>query len=232
MKVILLAAGFGTRLRPITNKIPKCLVPIKGKPLLQIWLERLSNAGIHSFLINTHYLYEQVEDFIKSSKYFDCIVSVYEPQLLGTAGTLLANLKFFDEEDGLFIHADNYCLADFQGFIKAHEHRPKHCLMTMMIFQTEDPSSCGIVELDEENVVIGFHEKIASPPGNLANGAIYIVSKEMLVILDKEFNTSTDFSTEILPFFIGQIYTYQTSENFLDIGTPEALEKANKTIDV
>uniref|UniRef100_UPI0040474F69 nucleotidyltransferase family protein n=1 Tax=Algoriphagus sp. TaxID=1872435 RepID=UPI0040474F69 len=232
MKVILLAAGFGTRLRPITNVIPKCLVPIKGKPLLQIWLERLNEAGISSFLINTHYLHSQVEDFVKSSNFYNCIVTVYESQLLGTAGTLLANLKFFDGDDGLFIHADNYCLADFQAFIIAHKNRPKHCLMTMMIFQTDNPSSCGIVELNEENVVIGFHEKIASPPGNLANGAIYIISKEMLILLDKEFNTSTDFSTEILPYFVGQIFTYQTSDFFLDIGTPEAFEKANKTVDV
>ena len=63
MKVILLAAGFGTRLRPITNEIPKCLVPIKGKPLLQIWLENLTKAGLNSFLINTHYLHLEVQKF-------------------------------------------------------------------------------------------------------------------------------------------------------------------------
>jgi len=67
MNAILLAAGFGTRLRPMTNTIPKCLVPIKGKPLLQIWLERLTAAEIGSFLINTHYLPEQVEQFISAS---------------------------------------------------------------------------------------------------------------------------------------------------------------------
>ena len=63
MKTILLAAGFGTRLRPLTATIPKCLVPIKGKPLLEIWLERLMDAGLNNFIINSHYLSDQVEFF-------------------------------------------------------------------------------------------------------------------------------------------------------------------------
>jgi mannose-1-phosphate guanylyltransferase len=75
------------------------------------------------------------------------------------------------------IHADNYCLADFTAFQQAHYNRPPECLMT---FRTDNPSSCGILELDERGVVIGFHEKVASPPGNLANGAVYILSAELL----------------------------------------------------
>ena len=66
MKTILLAAGLGTRLRPLTENIPKCLVPIKGKPLLQIWIENLHAAGISNFLINTHYLYDKVNLFLST----------------------------------------------------------------------------------------------------------------------------------------------------------------------
>ena len=66
---MLLAAGFGTRLRHITYTIPKCLVPINGKPLLEIWLENLNNYGINDFIINTHYLAERVEYFVNNSKY-------------------------------------------------------------------------------------------------------------------------------------------------------------------
>lgn len=63
------------------------------------------------------------------------------------------------------IHADNYCLADFRAFEQAHWQRPLGCIMTMMTFRTHDPSSCGIVELDERGVVVGFHEKVAEPQG-------------------------------------------------------------------
>jgi len=123
----------------------------------------------------------------------------------------------------MLIHADNYCLADLQAFIKAHKSRPEECLMTMLTFRTDTPSSCGIVELNEQGVVIGFHEKVSNPPGNLANGAVYILSTDLIASLEKE----TDFSTEVLTKLVGKIYTYTTDMPFLDIGTPEAYKKAN-----
>lgn len=178
MRALLLAAGYGTRLRPLTNTIPKCLVPIKGRPLLEIWLNTLTQAGLGPFLVNTHYLADQVKEFIAASAYQDKVALSHEPMLLGTAGTLMANLSFFNGEDGLLIHADNYCLANFPAFVEAHRRRPSQCLLTMMTFRTETPSTCGIVELDAEGIVIGFHEKVASPPSNLANGAIYLLSAQ------------------------------------------------------
>jgi mannose-1-phosphate guanylyltransferase len=96
MKALLLAAGLGTRLRPITEKIPKCLVPINGVPLLDIWLEKLSNIGIEEFLINTHYLHQDVENFISKNKYKKKIKTTFEEKLLGTAGTLIKNKDFFE----------------------------------------------------------------------------------------------------------------------------------------
>ena len=228
MRALLLAAGLGTRLRPLTDTTPKCLVPIKGQPLLDIWLERLTQAGIGPFLINTHYLVEQVETFVEASHYRSQIRLVNELELHGTAGTLIANLHFFKGEDGLLIHADNYCLADFKAFKQAHANRPSECLMTMMTFRTNDPSSCGIVELDERGVVMSFYEKITKPPGNLANGAVYILSAKLLSMLGADLHAVTDFSNEVLNRFVGQIYTYETKEAFLDVGTPETYAQANR----
>jgi mannose-1-phosphate guanylyltransferase len=228
VRALLLAAGLGTRLRPLTDTIPKCLVPIKGQPLLGIWLERLTQVGVGPFLVNTHYLVEQVEAFVKASPYRNQIRLVKEHELYGTAGTLIANLHFFHGEDGLLIHADNYCLADFKAFQQAHTNRPPECLMTMMTFRTNNPSSCGIVELDERGVVIGFHEKVAKPPGNLANGAVYIISAKLLDRLGGDLHAVTDFSNEVLNRFVGQIYTYETKEAFLDVGTPETYALANR----
>jgi mannose-1-phosphate guanylyltransferase len=227
MRALLLAAGFGTRLRPLTDTIPKCLVPIKGRPLLGIWLERLSQSGIGPFLINTHYLAEQVETFVKSSVFRDEVTLINEVSLKGTAGTLFANLSFFQGEDALLIHADNYCMADFTAFQKSHHNRPSECVMTMMTFQTEDPSACGILEVDKRGVVLAFHEKIENPPGTLANGAVYILSANLLKVLAADFPVAKDFSTEILNRFLGKIYTYETDQVFLDIGTPRSYEKAN-----
>ena len=101
--------------------------------------------------------------------------------------------------------------------------------MTMMTFRTDTPSTCGIVELDKRGVVVGFHEKVSEPPGNLANGAVYILSAELLERLGTDMSTVNDFSTEVLHHFVGQIYTYETPALFLDIGTPESYERANNS---
>jgi len=228
MRAILLAAGFGSRLRPLTDTIPKCLVLIQGKPLLEEWLGRLSDAGIGPFLLNSHHLSEKIQNFIKNSSHRNDIEIVYEETLKGTAGTLIHNKDFFDGEDGLLIHADNYCLENLSRFIDAHNARPAECLITMMVFSTNAPSSCGIVEIDDRGVVIGFYEKIKNPPGNIANGAVYILSKEFIAMLDKEFANASDFSTEILTKLVGKIFTYHTHEIFIDIGTPENYSLANR----
>lgn len=227
MKALLLAAGLGTRLRPLTDTIPKCLVPIKGQALLGVWLDRLSQAGIGPFLINTHYLSEHVQAFVAASPYRDQVTLAHENELRGTAGTLIANLDFFEGQDGLLIHADNYCLADFDGFLQAHTRRPSCCLMTMMTFRSETPASCGIVELDARRVVVGFHEKVANPPGNLANGAVYLLSAELLHTMATDLRAASDFSTQVLQQLLGRIYAYETNAFFLDIGTLQSYALAN-----
>jgi mannose-1-phosphate guanylyltransferase len=222
MKALLLAAGLGTRLRPITYNIPKCLVPINGKPLLEYWLENLSSVGVDEFLINTSYLSEQVEEFVKSSKYKDKITVVYEKELLNTGGTLLANKFFFDEEAFLFIHADNLSFCNFQSFIDAHNNRDSICEITMMLFQTDNPSSCGIVELNVNNIVEKFHEKVSNPPSNLANGAVYILEPSIFNVLEKFTKKEIDFSNDVLPQYMGKINTFLNNEYHRDIGSVES----------
>lgn len=227
MKAILLAGGFGSRLRPLTNSIPKCLVPIGDKPLLQIWLERLERAGVSTFLINTHYLHEHVENFVESSPFKDRIILAYEETLLGTAGTLYANLDFYEGQDGMLIHADNFCLADMSAFIAAHLSRPKDCVLTVMAFRAEDPSACGIFQIDERNVAISFHEKSDMPPGNLANGAVYILSPLLMETIRTHYSNAENFSTDVIPDLNGKIFIHETDKPFLDIGTRENYCKAN-----
>ena len=94
MKAILLCAGKGLRLRPYTNNIPKCLMPIKGKPLLEIWLEKLFSAGITNILINAHYLSDQVDNFINHSKYKKSITVVHEKKITWNSWNLITKYIF------------------------------------------------------------------------------------------------------------------------------------------
>ena len=161
MKALLLAAGFGRRLRPLTNNTPKCLLKINGVPLIDIWLRNLKYFGVEQILINTHYLAEKVNNYIKKSNHKDIVKIVYEPIILGTAGTLFKNKDFFNNEDFLLIHADNLCFFDYNKFLNAHNQRPEHCVLTMMTFLTNQPKNCGVVEIDKNNVVTNFFEKVA-----------------------------------------------------------------------
>lgn len=222
MKALLLAAGLGTRLRPITNTIPKCLVPIDGKPLLNYWLDNLSKVGITEFLINTSYLSQQVEEFINKSKYTNQITQVFEDKLLNTGGTVLANKDFFNDEAFMLVHADNLSFCNFQEFINSHKNRSINCEITMMLFKSYSPSSCGIVELDSQNVVQKFYEKVKNPPSNLANGAVYICEPSVIKFMEGLDKIDIDFSNDVLPRYMGKINTFLNNTYHRDIGTVES----------
>ncbi|MDA7818276.1 nucleotidyltransferase family protein [Sulfurimonas sp.] len=222
MKALLLAAGLGTRLSPITDTTPKCLVPINGKPLLEYWLENLTEVGVDEILINTSYLSEQVEEFIKNSKYSDKVTLVHEDKLLNTGGTLLANKEFFNDECFMLVHADNLSFCDFNAFINAHKNRPKRCEITMMTFITDNPKSCGVIKKDNDGVVTAFYEKVQNPPTNLANGAVYIFEPSIFNFLENLEKIKIDLSAEVIPSFIGKINTFHNSLYHRDIGSVES----------
>lgn len=226
MRVLLLAAGLGTRLAPITDTIPKCLVPIAGRPLLDYWLQLLSDAGLRDILINLHYLPGQVRKYVAGTAYPVNITFAEEAELLGTGGTILKNRDYFRDGAGMVVHADNLSLFDVQAFVGRFERREGGIEMTMMTFHTDAPQTCGIVELDDQGVVRAFHEKKPNPPGNLANAAVYIISPaviEFIAGLNKPF---VDLSTEVLPHFMGRINTFTNTVYHRDIGSPESLARA------
>ena len=226
MRALLLAAGFGTRLRPLTDTLPKCLVSINGEPLLSKWLNSLNAAGFTEILINTHYLSDLVDDFVAANPMREKIITSYEPKLLGTAGTLRRHRDFFLETGGILLHADNYCLADLEEFLKKHSQRPKQCVMTMMTFETDDPQSCGIVEIDEAGVVTEFYEKVLNPPSCRANGAIYILAPSFFDAVNLDDKNFYDISRDIIPTLIGKIFTHHVAEPLMDIGTMRKLKDA------
>jgi mannose-1-phosphate guanylyltransferase len=230
VRALLLAAGLGTRLKPLTDHWPKCLMPIRKKALLEIWLDNLHAAGISKVLINLHYHAEIVREFLSRPKFSSWVESIFEDELLGTAGTLRENLPFFSGATTLMAHADNLCICDFQAFIGYHfDNRPKNTVMTMMTFTTPTPQSCGIVELDASGVVQKFHEKAQNPPGNLANAAIYLIEPEVLSWIKNQKGIS-DFSTQVLPQFMGRIATWNNTGIMRDIGTVASLQAAQSDL--
>lgn len=228
MRALLLAAGLGTRLKPLTNYLPKCLIPIHGRPLLDYWLESLVTHGVNEILVNTHYFSPLVVDYVNRSSWAHNVTMVHEDRLLGTGGTILANRHFFRESPFLVAHADNLTIFDPVLFFKRHSERPFGAELTMMVFETPDPKSCGIVDLDERGVVTTFHEKVELPPGNLANAAVYVLEPAVLDFLESLGKAEIDFSTEVIPHFMERIFTYRNAAYHRDIGTVASWGDAHK----
>ena len=228
MRALLLAAGLGTRLRPLTDTVPKCLVDINGRPLLDYWIELLSRGGVTDILINLHYLPDAVLAYVKQCGYPVNITTVFEEELQGTAGTLLRNREFFKDEPAMLIHADNLSLFDVHAFIERSETRSAGIDITMMTFRTDAPETCGIVEVDQDGVVRGFHEKVRNPPGNLANAAVYILAPPVMEFIAGLGRDVVDFSINVLPRFVGRINTFYNGTYHRDIGTKESLAAARR----
>ena len=221
MKAVLLAAGLGTRLRPLTDQIPKCLVPINGRALLEYWLEDLLKLEVEKILINTHHLADQVEQFLLPYRKSGRIKTIYEDELEGTGGTIRANREFFEPTaPALVIHADNYCRSDLRKFHEAHQTRPDDTSITMLTFRSSSPQECGIVELDDYGRVIRLHEKVASPPGDHANGAVYFFEPEVINFICDPKNRVQDLSLDLFPRYLGRIYCWEANGPHVDIGTP------------
>lgn len=202
------------------------MVEINGRPLLDYWLELLFQAGIERALVNTHWLPDQVTTFVRASRWADRIDLVHEEELLGTGGTVLANRDWFQGRPFILAHADNLTDFDVCGFVDAHRARPAGHAITMLGFRTDTPRSCGILELDGGGTVIAFHEKVDDPPGNLANGAVYIFEPEVVDAIAAKGRPVVDLSTEIIPRFVGRILCVETHGYHRDIGTPESLSRA------
>jgi len=233
LKAFLLVAGRGERLRPLTDTTPKCLLQINGTPLLQIWLEHLERSGIDEVLINTHWLQEQVQDFVKlwSAKHSKINITLFhEPTLLGSAGTLLANRQWAGHAPFFIIYGDNLTKFDLQKMLAFH--RKNRQPLTIRIYKRADPKRSGIVCLDENDIVIDFEEKPKKPKSDLGAGGIYIADCRIFDFFPKNrkgrMSDILDLSYHVLPKMAGKMKAYDSGEFSIDIGTPDSLAKARK----
>ncbi len=225
MKAFLLVAGLGTRLRPLTNNIPKCLMDICGKPLLEWWLEKLESLGVESVLINTYHLAEKIEDFVADYDGEIDIKLFYEEELLGSAGTVRENRDFVGEDDFLIIYGDNLTDVDIRPMIEFH--RRKKSPLTMGVMRMPRPETRGIAVLDKDGLIVEFVEKSPNPPGDLANAGIKVASPKLFDYLTGR-KIPFDFGFDVFPKMTGVMYGYELSGYLQDIGTPSDLESARR----
>jgi mannose-1-phosphate guanylyltransferase len=226
MKAFLLTAGLGTRLHPITHTLPKCLVPIAGKPLIDWWFDSMQKAGVTEVLINLHHLPDMVMAHVNALDTNIKVEFSYEPGLLGSAGTLVANKAFVANVTSFFIfYGDNLTNASLSGLYDFHASQPHN--FTMALFETNNPSGCGIVSLNSDATISSFEEKPANPISNVANAGLYVASPAIIDLIDSA-KTPADIGFDLLPLLVGKMSGYKINDYLIDIGTHKNLEKARE----
>ena len=223
MKAFLLAAGLGSRLRPITDRTPKCMLMIDGRPLLDIWLDAFSRAGVGEILVNLHHLPDVVTRHLASRVGAPAIRTFLEPDLLGSAGTLRANREWVASED-LFLacYADNLTDFDLRLLIDAHSADGR--VATLTVFHSDRPSAGGVVELDQSGTVVSFVEKPSEPVCDLTNAGIYAFHPSVLDEIDD--GLPRDIGYDLLPRLVGRAGAVLIEGYFRDVGTVEAYRQA------
>lgn len=195
---MLLAAGLGTRLRPLTNSIPKCMVPVAAKPVLQHNVEWLRSWGVVDLVVNLHVHPEAVTDYFGDGGVFGVNIRYsYEPELLGTAGSLAPVQQFFGDEPFWVVYADNLINCDLSRLFRLHV--TKQATLTMALFWRDDVSASGVVGLEDDGRIVTFREK-PSPQQVLShwvNAGLLLCEPGVLQFIPAEH--PSDFGHDVLP---------------------------------
>ena len=230
-KAMILAAGEGTRLRPLTLDTPKPLLPVGKDPLIIQHLRWLKSHGITQVAINLYHMGEKIQAELGDGTHLG--VQIYyspEEELLGTAGGLKKMEKLFDDT---FIVLYGDILSDVNLTAVTDFHRQRKALMTLVLFRAANTWEVGIVDMDEEGRITGFTEK---PPkgtetSNLSNGGIYILEPDIFTYIPED--SHYDFGFDVIPILMAEkrpVYGYplKSDDYLIDIGTIDKYRQANE----
>jgi len=231
MKAMVLAAGEGTRLRPLTLTVPKVLLPVAGVPVIRHTLAWLRSHGIREVAINLHHLGDMVRDALGDGSDLGMRI-VYSPEvdILGTAGGVKRMAHFFD---GPFVVHYGDVLTDFDLSEMVRFHEEKEAQATLSILRVSSPRSAGVVELDADSRVVSFKEKPSArrQAMDLENGGTYVLERGVLDCIPPE--GPADFGLDVIPALLAKSlpvfgYLLKDDDYLIDIGTPEKYRQANE----
>jgi NDP-sugar pyrophosphorylase family protein len=221
VKALILAAGEGQRLRPFTESCPKPLLPLGDASLIEHSVSLLRRHGVEEIAVNLHHLPDAIPARLGPE-----ITYSYEERLLGSAGAAKRLAGFLDERF-FVIYGDVLTDADLTAL--AERHAESGAVVTLLLFEADDPSRCGIVELDEDDRIVRFVEKPrpGEAEGNLANAGVYVLEPRALEIL--EDGATADFGRDVFPRLLERgehLCGVQSGAYVLDIGSQERYAQA------
>jgi len=221
MKALIMAAGYGTRMEPLTIAIPKPMIPIVNLPTMQHNIELLKKYGFRDIVANIHYHPEQIENYFGDGYDFGVNLSYsYEEELLGTAGGVRRMAVEIAEIKETFLVLSSDALTDINLKRIVSYHKKKKALVTVALARVEDVTQFGVAIQDEQEKIIGFQEKPkqAEAKSNLVNAGVYVIEPEVLKMIPEGFY---DFGQQLFPKLIKEnapIYGYKMVEYWSDVG--------------
>lgn len=237
MKAMIFAAGLGTRLKPLTNSMPKALVPISGKPLLEHVIEKLKAAGFNEIIINIHHFGDQIKDFVKSKNNFDIRIEFSDEQdrLLDTGGAIKKASWFFDNDKPRLIHNVDI-LSNVNLSAVYNEHIQNNATATLVV---SDRDTFRYLLFDKYNNLQGWINKktgeTKSPHHNF-NYSNYneLAFSGIQVLSAKAFEYMKDFPDKfsVIDFYLSicnkaSVHAYITPEDsMIDVGKLDSLKEA------
>lgn len=220
MQAVILVGGEGTRLRPLTSRLPKPVVPLVDRPFIAYMLEWLRGHGVDDVIMSCGFLATQVREVLgDGSRYGVRLRFVEEPHPLGTGGALRYAGELLDER---FLMLNGDVLTDIDLTAQLAQHERTAARGTLALVPVEDPTAYGLVRLNEDNAVREFVEK-PSPEQvdtNLISAGAYVLERSVLELIPPERNVSIE--REVWPALVGNgLYGFPAAAYWLDIGTPE-----------
>lgn len=232
MKVVIIAGGKGTRIASVADEIPKAMIPVNGKPVLEYQVELAKRYGLTDFIFIIGHLGEQIEEYFDNgSKWGINITYFIETQPLGTAGALAYLTKDL-REDFFVFYGDTVMDIDLDKMVQFH--RMKDADATLFVHPNDHPYDSDIVAIDENGRVLKLYNK-PHPNGfvsqNLVNAALFIFSPKVLSYIQK--GVKSHIEKNLLPVCMEQglnLFGYNSPEYIKDMGTPDRYYKVNNDV--
>ena len=225
-EVIILAGGFGTRLKKVVKEVPKPMADINGKPFLHYLIQFYEQKGVEHIILSVGYLHKIIEDYFKDRYGKVKISYVIESEPLGTGGAIIKSLLTAQTDQVLTVNGDTMFFVEPKEISAFHDE--KKADITMVIRQVEDVSRYGSVLLDDNKRITGFSEKNTSSGKGRINGGVYLINKHLL--LNKRFPQRFSIEKDYFEkdYSNTKIYGKDCNGYFIDIGIPEDYAKAQK----
>lgn len=216
MEAIILAGGFGSRLKSVVNEVPKPMAPVQNRPFLEFIFAHLKNYNVKKVILSVGYLHNIIIDNYGNNYEGIDIEYAIEDQPLGTGGAIKLSLSKIADKEALIINGDSLFNINIDTFSAFFHQSDANVLLALK--QIDDVSRYGCVTIDDNNKITAFHEKGKISSNGIINGGIYLVRKNILDNYPDKFSFEKDFLEKNIN---NSIFGLTFDDDFIDIGIPE-----------